>query len=55
MKTLPFLILLGMLAKGEPFYEGKENVITGAPEIIEKDARTLRVIDPWDSAIRSYA
>ena len=48
MKTLPFLILPEMLAKGEAFYAGRENVNAGAPEVAEKDVRTLRVRDPWD-------
>ena len=48
MKTLPFLILPEMLAKGEAFYAGRENVNAGAPDIAKKDVRTLRVRDPWD-------
>ena len=47
MKTLPFQILPDMLAQGEAFYMGDDNVNAGTPELNSRDRRTLRVRDPW--------
>ena len=47
MATLPFLILPELLAKGEIFYEGLENVNEGVPEAKDPLNRPLRVRDPW--------
>ena len=47
MKTLPFQILPDMLAQGEAFYMGDDNVNAGAPELNSRERRTLRVRDPW--------
>ena len=47
MKTLPFQILPDMLAQGEAFYMGDDNVNAGTPELNSRERRTLRVRDPW--------
>ncbi len=48
MSGLPFLILHDLLIKGAAFYEGIDTVNIAAAESQTKDARTLRVRDPWD-------
>ena len=48
IEKLPFKVLHTLLAKGESFYEGLENVNEQVAPIKAKDARSLRVRDPWD-------
>ena len=48
LKSLPFIMLPDLLARGESFYEGIENVNGGAPNVGVVDKRTLRVREAWD-------
>jgi hypothetical protein len=48
MEKLPFLVLNSLLSKGAVFYKELETVNLLTADSQPKEARTLRVRDPWD-------